>query len=418
MSNPLAKANERLYRLPAKRVWPVAAALMLGVTGVGAVNLAASHHTVQVQVDGKTQQVSFFGNTVSDALSAAGVEVKAHDSVIPVPSSAIYDDSRITVATAKPYMVTIDGKTREVWSTATSSADILSDLGARGSTVTLAASRSSERSPLSTLTHVPTTAKLLVDGKTKDVKVSPGQGLKDLLQAEKIKLSPIDRVTASRTKDGLVIRVVRVVRENIVTESDIPNKTVKKEDAKLLKGKTRITEEGKHGKRRLVEYREVVDGKETVRTKISDKVLAQPVDRVEVTGTMEPPARPAAVATAPDSPSVAAAESSVPPAAPAPTGSPKAIARQMLAARGMGDDQYRCLVSLWNRESGWNYRSYNRSSGAYGIPQALPGSKMASAGADWRTNPATQIRWGLGYISGRYGSPCAALGHSHRVGWY
>lgn len=81
-------------------------------------------------------------------------------------------------------------------------------------------------------------------------------------------------------------------------------------------------------------------------------------------------------------------------------------------------DQWSCLDALWQRESNWNPSAMNPSSGAYGIPQSLPGSKMASAGADWRTNPATQIRWGLGYIKGRYGSPCGAWGHSQSVGWY
>lgn len=96
----------------------------------------------------------------------------------------------------------------------------------------------------------------------------------------------------------------------------------------------------------------------------------------------------------------------------------QAAARGMLAGYGWGDDQFSCLVSLWNKESGWNYQAQNRSSGAYGIPQALPGSKMSSAGGDWQTNAATQVRWGLGYISGRYGSPCGAWDHSQSVGWY
>lgn len=85
---------------------------------------------------------------------------------------------------------------------------------------------------------------------------------------------------------------------------------------------------------------------------------------------------------------------------------------------GWGSDQFSCLDSLWQRESGWNYEAYNASSGATGIPQALPGSKMASAGDDWETNAATQIAWGLGYISSVYGTPCSAWGHSQSVGWY
>jgi hypothetical protein len=112
-----------------------------------------------------------------------------------------------------------------------------------------------------------------------------------------------------------------------------------------------------------------------------------------------------------------AASFTVPFVAPDP-GTAQAVAYDMVQARGWGDSEFSCLVALWKRESGWRVNAYNAGSGAYGIPQALPGSKMASAGADWATNPATQIKWGLGYISGRYGSPCGAWGHSQSSGWY
>ncbi|WP_113700377.1 transglycosylase SLT domain-containing protein [Nonomuraea lactucae] len=95
----------------------------------------------------------------------------------------------------------------------------------------------------------------------------------------------------------------------------------------------------------------------------------------------------------------------------------KAIARPMVAKRGWNRAQYRCLVRLWAKESGWNHRAAN-GSGAYGIPQALPGRKMAAKGRDWRTNPRTQIAWGLGYIKQRYGSPCRAWGHFRSRHWY
>ncbi|YAL82713.1 transglycosylase SLT domain-containing protein [Dermacoccaceae bacterium W4C1] len=100
------------------------------------------------------------------------------------------------------------------------------------------------------------------------------------------------------------------------------------------------------------------------------------------------------------------------------SGDPRSIARSMLAQQGFGAGQFSCLNSLWMKESGWNPSASNPSSGAYGIPQSLPGSKMASAGADWRTNPATQISWGLSYIKSRYGSPCSAWAHSQAVNWY
>ncbi|PRB12446.1 phospholipase [Microbacterium sp. MYb72] len=96
----------------------------------------------------------------------------------------------------------------------------------------------------------------------------------------------------------------------------------------------------------------------------------------------------------------------------------KATAQSMAASQyGWGADQFSCLSSLWNKESSWNYQAHNPS-GATGIPQALPGSKMASAGSDWQTNAATQIAWGLGYISSVYGTPCSAWGHSQATNWY
>jgi hypothetical protein len=95
----------------------------------------------------------------------------------------------------------------------------------------------------------------------------------------------------------------------------------------------------------------------------------------------------------------------------------KRIAAHMLHQHGWGHSQMRPLISLWNRESGWCKTAYN-SSGAYGIPQALPGRKMSSAGPNWRYNAHTQIRWGMRYIKHRYGSPAGAWAHSQSTGWY
>ncbi|MFV0462106.1 MAG: hypothetical protein ACK5MP_02750 [Nostocoides sp.] len=99
---------------------------------------------------------------------------------------------------------------------------------------------------------------------------------------------------------------------------------------------------------------------------------------------------------------------------------PQAIARSMMGNYGWGSNQFSCLVDLWNGESGWNWAATNPYSGAYGIPQSLPAWKMASAGSDWLTNPATQIRWGMGYIKAVYGSPCNAWSRwlSRSPHWY
>lgn len=100
------------------------------------------------------------------------------------------------------------------------------------------------------------------------------------------------------------------------------------------------------------------------------------------------------------------------------TGSNRRIGKAMAAGHGWTGQQWDCLNNLWTKESGWSTRSSNSSGTAWGIPQALPGSKMRSAGTDWRTNPATQIKWGIGYIDNRYGSACAAWAHWQSHNWY
>ncbi|MFF3857401.1 lytic transglycosylase domain-containing protein [Micromonospora sp. NPDC002575] len=99
-------------------------------------------------------------------------------------------------------------------------------------------------------------------------------------------------------------------------------------------------------------------------------------------------------------------------------GGNRKIGCALMIDAGFGIDQFPCLDKLWTKESGWNPKAHNSSSGAHGIPQAVPGSKMASVGDDWETNPATQIKWGLGYIKGRYSSPCSAWSQSQSEGWY
>lgn len=107
---------------------------------------------------------------------------------------------------------------------------------------------------------------------------------------------------------------------------------------------------------------------------------------------------------------------------PTPTpilnGDPRAIAKSLMPSFGMSSSDFDCIDRIWTQESGWQVTATNPSSGAYGIPQSLPADKMASAGSDWRTNPATQIKWGLGYIKDRYGSACNAANFKFSHGWY
>ena len=137
-----------------------------------------------------------------------------------------------------------------------------------------------------------------------------------------------------------------------------------------------------------------------------DQQVSRSADRREATD----PAKQAALA-ADDGPALTRHESIA-------DDDPRDIARALLPQFGFSSDQFSCLDSLWVGESGWRVDADNPTSSAYGIPQALPGEKMASAGPDWATNPATQIKWGLGYIADRYGSPCGALSFKSGNGWY
>ena len=101
-----------------------------------------------------------------------------------------------------------------------------------------------------------------------------------------------------------------------------------------------------------------------------------------------------------------------------PLGAKKVAKSILLNEYGFSEKEYKCLNSLWTKESNWNYKARNKNSGAHGIPQALPASKMNVVSTDWRTNPVTQIRWGLRYISIRYETPCKALAKHKRSNYY
>ena len=153
---------------------------------------------------------------------------------------------------------------------------------------------------------------------------------------------------------------------------------------------------------------------------VQSAVLAAQLKAARQAAARRAAARKAAAAAAAAAAQQAAEQQAqqAPAPAPVPAGSAQQIAAGMLGSYGWSSSQFSCLVSLWNVESGWNVTAANPSSGAYGIPQALPGSKMASAGPDWQTDAATQIRWGLGYIKSIYGSPCGAWAHEQADGWY
>jgi hypothetical protein len=258
-----------------------------------------------------------------------------------------------------------------------------------------AASRGTTRQALNNTSYV----MVKINGESRPVFGDNFTTVKSVLEQGGITLSSTDTVTPSLSSTVGESTVITISSQDLsvtTTEQPLEFNTIKKQTSSLRKGQTKIETKGKNG---VIETTNIVttsNGKVVDTNPISSWVKTAPVNQVELVGTASTPVNYGTTA---------------------PVGQSQAIAHQQVLAHGWNEGQFTCLVQLWQRESGWRTNAGN-ASGAYGIPQSLPGSKMASAGADWRTNPATQIKWGLGYISGRYGNPCNAWAHSNSYGWY
>ncbi|MCF2706754.1 G5 domain-containing protein [Arcanobacterium haemolyticum] len=245
-----------------------------------------------------------------------------------------------------------------------------------------------------------------VDGEDREI-TSSQPTLAAALAEAGIVVDADDRVSAAMAApilNGAKIAVTRVETQRVSEQVTDPHQSSEVEDDNLAKGTKQVTTAGVDGVMTNTYEVTYENGHEVSRRLVISATTTPRVDEVVSVGTKETPAAEAAATSG----SAAVA---------VPAGEAQQIAYNMLASRGWGDDQFSCLVNLWNKESGWSTTAANPS-GAYGIPQALPGSKMASAGADWQTNPATQITWGLGYIAGRYGTPCNAWASFQSKGWY
>ena len=368
-------------------------ALVVGATSA----FAVLHKEVTVDVDGQLVQVEGFGRTVGQVLAAGGVEVGERDLVAPGTGEAVTKGDQIVVRHARQLQVEVDGEPETVWTTALTVGEAVEALGLRDGEVRLSASRSSSlgRGTL----HVSTqkTIHLVVDRQVIDG-VSTAKTVRDALRDIGLVLNEGDQLSVpldAAAVDGLAVLVTRGQNGGEVVTEALPFETQEIEDDDLIKGTRIITQAGRAGVRTTTYDLEVVGGVVVGRTVVTSIITTAPVTQIVKVGTSQLPTN-----------------------AKVSPGSAQALGKEMAAARGWGDDQFACLLTLWNHESGWRVDAHNKSSGAYGIPQALPGSKMASVASDWRTNPATQITWGLNYIKGRYKTPCGAWAHFTAKHWY
>jgi uncharacterized protein YabE (DUF348 family) len=436
---PAASATTRT-----RRRWPFLAAATVAAVAVagGAVAYADARKTVTLDVDGDVKTVTSYSGSVDDLLTSQGVVVDDRDLVSPAADASLEDGSDVVVRSGKELSLQVDGKDTDAWVTALDADEALDTLTARGGDVRIVASRDGERASLPVDVDTDGPVAVVHDGTT-DV-IQGADDVEAVLAEADVELGAKDRVHVTDTANGAVkkrvaaavadqqersekqaakdgaqaeqvaatepaateapapqvaVVVERVETKKVTTTRAIDHDTTtKKSSDRYADLDPKVAKKGKDGERTIVHQVTTVDGKVVKKTKVSDEVTTKPVTGVLVKGTKDRPE--------PE------------PETPTYSGSTRSIGQQMAAARGWTGSEWTCLESLWTKESGWDASAQNPSSGAYGIPQSLPGSKMASAGSDWQSNPATQIEWGLGYIADVYGTPCGAWGHSQSVGWY
>ncbi|MCU1690628.1 MAG: hypothetical protein JWN20_2556 [Jatrophihabitantaceae bacterium] len=368
--------------------------VVLGGLVAGSVAWTLVDKTVTIRVDGVDRSVHTVARTVTGALEDAGIDVDNHDVIAPSVDSTIKDGSIIVVRQGRLVKLTVDGKGADVWVTATTVEQALAQLGYDAGNY--ASVSRSKRLPLDPTTIELRTAKsvaVVADGVSRSI-VTTGVFASDAVTAAGVTFSASDlwsMPASTPLATGMTVTLQRVTFADVAEAAPIPYATTQAEDSTVSAGTTVVDTPGIAGQKAVTYRVTYTDGIETARQVLVEGVVDEPVTPVQRVGTK-------------------------PVATPDPAGA-QAIAHDMVLARGWGEDQFSCLVSLWSRESGWRVNAAN-SSGAYGIPQSLPGSKMASIGADWETNPATQITWGLGYIAARYSTPCGAWSHFQSANSY
>ena len=393
---PRPAAVPRRRRQPKLGAQGLALVLVAGATTA----FAGLHKTVTVEVDGSPVQVTAFGRTVGQVLAAGDIEVGQDDLVAPGLTETVGDGGQIVVRPGLELAVEVDGAERTVWTTALTVGEAVEGLGLRGDETLLSASRSASLTRDDVLrVSTQKTLHLAVDGQVIDGLTSAAT-VRDALREIGLVLNEGDRVSVpldATTTDGLVVLVTRAATAGETVTEAVPFEEQEVEDPTLVTGTRVVGTKGRAGVRTTTYSTATVGGAVVDRQVVASAVTVEPVTQIIKVGTKEV---------------AAGVDITVSP------GSAQELGKQMAAERGWGDDQFACLLQLWNKESGWRVDAENKSSGAYGIPQSLPGSKMASVAADWRTNPATQITWGMNYIAGRYTNPCGAWSASQAKGWY
>ncbi|WP_272948428.1 resuscitation-promoting factor [Janibacter hoylei] len=359
----------------------VVGALALGVSGV-----VVMDKSVALSVDGETSTVHSFGGTVADVLDKQGIELGAHDVVTPSAETPVDDGQTIVVRYGRKLTLTVDGKEREYWTTATNVGDALKELGIRNSgDAVLSASRSKAigRDGLDIEMSTPKDIKLVVGGKRTTATVT-ARTVQEALREAEVRFDSDDRIKPGAktvVKDGMTIRVDEMDARSTQRTEAVPFRTIVKKDASLTVGTTKVEREGVAGERRST-YRDTVkNGKVVSSERTSSKITKQPVHKVVVEGTKAKPAPKPAPTSTPKS-STPKSSSSSSSSTPKSTSTPTSEPTKSSSSSGLDTSR----AAMWDRiaqcESTGNW-SINTGNGYYGGLQFDSRTWLGSGGGDF-----------------------------------
>ena len=363
--------------------------------------VASDQHVLTIHDRGDEQVVITKAGTLGEALKLAGIEISAgHDVVEPsLDSELVASNYSINIYRARPITV-VDGVVKKNITTAEQTPERI----AKAAGITIYNEDQTDFSAPSDILSNGSSQVMSIDratvvqftlyGKHAEVRTR-ATTVEEFLKEKSIKIGANDYLSVDKGQaisTGMAIELWREGKQTVTVEEEVDFEIEKVQDANREVGYREVKTPGVKGKRNATYEIEMKNGQEASRTEIASVTIEEPKKQVEIIGAKLP---------TPTNPTEA-----------------QAIGKEMMLAAGFGEDQWGCLYNLWMRESGWRTTAGNVSSGAYGIPQSLPASKMAAFGGDYLTNPRTQIAWGLSYIKGRYGTPCGGWSAFQAKGWY
>ena len=363
--------------------------------------VASDQHVLTIHDRSDEQVVITKASTLGEALKLAGIEISAgHDVVEPsLDSELVASNYSINIYRARPITV-VDGVVKKNITTAEQTPERI----AKAAGITIYSEDQTDFSAPSDMLSNGSSKVMSIDratvvqftlyGKHAEVRTR-ATTVEEFLKEKSIKIGANDYLSVDKGRAisaGMAIELWREGKQTVTVEEEVDFEIEKVQDANREVGYREVKTPGVKGKRNATYEIEMKNGQEASRTEIASVTIEEPKKQVEIIGAKLP---------TPTNPTEA-----------------QAIGKEMMLAAGFGEDQWGCLYNLWMRESGWRTTAGNVSSGAYGIPQSLPASKMAAFGDDYLNNPRTQIAWGLSYIKGRYGTPCGGWSAFQAKGWY